>query len=155
MTDHDGAPRPSTQDPPWLTLARAELHKVTREIRGEAVNEIIAGYYETMGVPRHLVDDDHQPWCAVFASAILKRCNIAPPRRFRSARAFMLWGKPCEQQPGAICVLWRDDPKGPHGHVGFFLYEKDGRVFLLGGNQGNQVSVHGFPVERVLGYRRP
>lgn len=148
-------PRPTPSDPPWLIRARAELHKATREIRGPGVNPIIASYYETMGLDPSKVDDDGQPWCAVFASAILKREGIAPPKRWRAARAFMEWGHACEQKLGAVCALWRDDPHGPHGHVGFFLYEQDGKVYLLAGNQGNQVSVHGFPVARVLGYRWP
>jgi len=144
-----------TADPPWLALARAELHAQTREIRGPGINPRIASYYETLGVPLARVDDDGDPWCAVFASAMLRRAGVDPPKRFRSARAFMEWGQPGEAVPGAVCVLWRDDPHGPHGHVGFFLYADASRVYLLGGNQGNEVSVHGYDAARVLGYRRP
>lgn len=145
-------------DPAWLTLARAELHADTRELRGDAVNARIAGYYETLGVARESVDDDGDPWCAVFASAMLKRAGHEPPHRFRAARAFLEWGVPCERKPGAVVVLNRVDPRAPavpHGHVGFYLYESGGFVWLLSGNSGNRVSVHHYDPTRVIGVRWP
>jgi hypothetical protein len=39
--------------------------------------------------------------------------------------------------------------------VGFLEDWDDGRVKLLGGNQGDAVSEAWFPMERVLGYRVP
>jgi lysozyme family protein len=56
---------------------------------------------------------------------------------------------------GCLAVLWRGDPTGPEGHVGFFLGADASGVHLLGGNQGDRVSVEVFPRGRVLGYRWP
>ena len=55
---------------------------------------------------------------------------------------------------GAVAVLSRgSDPSA--GHVGFLLGETDGHVLLLGGNQGDAVSVAAFPKTRLLGFRWP
>lgn len=145
-------------EPVWLTLARAELAANTREVKGPGVSPRILSYYETLGVKPEAVDDDGQPWCAVFASAMLKRAGYAPPHRFRAARAFLEWGELCEMKPGAVVVLNRVDPKAPtvpHGHVGFYLYTSGGMVWLLSGNSGNRVSVHHYEPERIVGVRWP
>jgi hypothetical protein len=40
--------------------------------------------------------------------------------------------------------------------VGFFLAFRDQRkVLLLGGNQGNAVSIAAYPRHRILSFRRP
>ena len=41
------------------------------------------------------------------------------------------------------------------GHVGFLLGEDDDHVFLLGGNQGDAVTVVAFPKARIVGLRWP
>lgn len=59
-------------------------------------------------------------------------------------------------EPGDVVIFWREDPQSWKGHVGFFFgYSQDGhRVYCLGGNQGNQVSVSAYPTNTVLGFRR-
>ena len=42
----------------------------------------------------------------------------------------------------------------PSGHVGFFAGWDKGQIRVLGGNQGNRVSIATFPKERILGVRR-
>ena len=145
-------------DPAWLDLARAELAADTREVPGPGINPRIASYYETLGVQRSRVDDDGDPWCAVFTSAMLRRAGLVPPQRFRAARSFCEWGQACERRVGAVIVLERIDPHAPtvpHGHVGFWLHEDAGRVWLLSGNSGNRVSVHGYDPARVIACRWP
>jgi hypothetical protein len=53
--------------------------------------------------------------------------------------------------PGCIVVLKRGDP--PKGHVGFYVGTEGGHIRLLGGNQGDKVSIASFPPDRVLGRR--
>jgi hypothetical protein len=40
------------------------------------------------------------------------------------------------------------------GHVGFYAGREAGRILVLGGNQGNGISVQGFPEHQLLGIRR-
>jgi hypothetical protein len=53
-----------------------------------------------------------------------------------------------------VAVLQRGADSS-QGHVAFWIGAKGDRVLLLGGNQGNAVSVAAYPVFRVLGYRWP
>jgi hypothetical protein len=59
-------------------------------------------------------------------------------------------------EPGDIVVFWRGSPDSWTGHVGiFFGFSISGeRVYCLGGNQGNQVSVSAYSFDQVLGFRR-
>ena len=64
--------------------------------------------------------------------------------------------------PGFDVVILRrggGDQPGPEvldapGHVGFFAGHEDPNVLLLGGNQGDSVSVAPFAAARILGVRR-
>lgn len=41
------------------------------------------------------------------------------------------------------------------GHVGFYVRETDRYVYILGGNQGNKVSVAAYDKGRIIAYRLP
>lgn len=136
--------------PSWLVPAFGELIAGVAEIPGPASNARIDKYLATVGLP----SDDAIPWCAAFANWTLTEAGIGGTRK-ASARSFIGWGEPCEYRVGAVCVLARGDPKGWQGHVGFVVGQEPGRVFLLGGNQGDAVSVAAFKTSRLLGYRWP
>jgi hypothetical protein len=59
-------------------------------------------------------------------------------------------------EPGDVVVYWREDPESQKGHVGLFMgYSKNqSRIYTLGGNQDDSVSVSAYPTERLLGFRR-
>ena len=56
-------------------------------------------------------------------------------------------------QPGDVVVLWRESKNSWKGHVGFYINRVDDEIFILGGNQDNQVKISGYPSSRLLGYR--
>jgi uncharacterized protein (TIGR02594 family) len=98
------------------------------------------------------VNDDETPWCSIFVNWVgMKRSKKA------NARSWLRVGESTinNPQPGHIVVFWRDKPESWKGHVGIFLgYSSDKkRVFCLGGNQGNQVSVSAYFTDTVLGIR--
>jgi TIGR02594 family protein len=104
------------------------------------------------------VDPSVQPWCADFVNAVLGDTGEAGTGS-SYARSFLAYGKATDKPTaGDVVVLSRGSKDGPYGHVGFVkgIVEHDGQryVQVLGGNQGNRVSVQEFPVSRVLGYRR-
>lgn len=142
----------SDDDPSWLLVAKAELG--VAEIPGDKDNPRILEYLRTTSVSPGDHVDEEIPWCAAFVNWCLIRAQQTGTNR-RAARSYLHWGQPVEPRVGAVCVLWREDPKGPKGHVGFFLKETADSVQLLGGNQGNCVSVRSYPKARVLGYRWP
>ncbi|WP_421873425.1 peptidoglycan-binding protein [Marinoscillum sp.] len=61
-----------------------------------------------------------------------------------------------DPEPGDVVVFWRESIESYKGHVGLFLgYSIDqSRIYCLGGNQGNQVSISAQPANRLLGFRR-
>jgi len=102
------------------------------------------------------VNDDETPWCSFFANFVVGRTRIKGSGK-ADARSWLLVGdKTDNPEPGDIVVFWRESPESWKGHVGFFLgYSENGsRIFTLGGNQGDQVSIAAYPADRVLGFRR-
>lgn len=95
-------------------------------------------------------------WCAAFVNAALGASGQKGTGTLR-ARDFLEFGAPTKTpSKGDIVVLSRGDPNGWQGHVGFYAgKDANGNVLVLGGNQGDKVSVQAFAAARVLGFRRP
>lgn len=94
-------------------------------------------------------------WCAAFVNASLGQAGVEGTGQL-NARSFMDWGTPVDQpQLGDIAVFSRGDPNGWQGHVGFYQgTNPDGTINVLGGNQGNAVSISPFSPDNLLGFRR-
>jgi uncharacterized protein (TIGR02594 family) len=138
------------EQPAWMAAAWAELGQ--REVSGSADNVRIRAFFRDVGQPASLHDE--VAWCSAFAGACLERAGQASTRSLM-ARSYLRWGAglsdPCF---GAIAVLSRgSDPAA--GHVGFVVGETDDQLVLLGGNQGDAVSVAAYPKARLLGLRWP
>ncbi len=134
---------------PWHAIAKAELG--VKEIPGAADNPRIVEYHAATSLK---ASDDETPWCSAFANWCMAEAGINGSGS-AAARSWLSWGDPCEPRPGCIVVLWRVAPDAPTGHVGFLDSLDGDRVWILGGNQGDKVSVAAFPVARVLAYRWP
>jgi uncharacterized protein (TIGR02594 family) len=136
--------------PSWLAAAWAEFS--VRETPGSASSSAVLSYYRDAG--RSDVRDDAVPWCAAFLGAMLKRGGFAGTGSLL-ARSYLNWGDRIEAaKVGAVAVLTRGSDAGA-GHVGFVVGAAGGKVFLLGGNQSDAVTVEAFDTARVLGYRWP
>ncbi len=136
--------------PAWMDSAWPEIGQ--REIDGANDNPRILKFYREVGHPD--VAHDEVAWCAAFVGACLERGGIASTRSLM-ARSYLGWGRALAKgQPGAIAVFSRgDDPAA--GHVAFYLDADAARVFVLGGNQGDAVSVTAIGRDRLLGLRWP
>lgn len=100
------------------------------------------------------IDPRETAWCAAFVNASLQSSGLDGTGRL-NARSFLDWGEEVsEPQEGDIVVLSRGDNPA-QGHVGFFKgFDANGNIMILGGNQGDAVSIKAFPASRLLGYRR-
>jgi uncharacterized protein (TIGR02594 family) len=135
----------------WMSIARHLLG--AREISGATDNPLIVEMFRLSG--HKGVKDDETPWCAAFVGACLALSGFSGTKRL-NARSYLTFGQRLAQpRPGCIVVLWRGAPNASTGHVGFFDHISNGRIYLLGGNQGDAVSIQGYPEERLLGYRWP
>lgn len=137
--------------PVWLS--RAEKYIGLKEVRGKLHSNVIVRFWQAIKAP---VRDDETPWCAAFVGAVLEDCGIRSTRS-AAARSYLKWGYSIAKPiPGAVVVFWRGNPDGWSGHVGFVCgVTERGNPLVLGGNQGDMVSIREFAKERVLGYRWP
>lgn len=142
---------PVRGDPAWLKLARAEIG--VKEVPGPGANPAIIRYYADSGHPE--IDNDEVHWCAAFTGAMLERAGHASSKSLM-ARSYMQWGKPVAKPfPGCVAVFSRGDPRSASGHVGFYIGENEKGILVLGGNQGDAVSIVPQDRNRLLGYRMP
>lgn len=133
--------------PLWLALARADLG--LRETPGIKTTPKIARWLIEQ---RAWWADDETPWCGIALAAWMRAAGHKPPALAMRAKSWATWGQPCSPVRGAVVVLER---KGG-GHVAL-LEGRDtaGRWLLLGGNQGDQVSIAAFTQARVIATRWP
>lgn len=135
-------------EPLWLTEARRHLG--VAEIPGAKTSPVIASWLHKL---RAWWIDDETPWCGVFVAACLDSCAISLPKAWMRAKSWMDWGLPIVK-PAVGCVVIFERVGG--GHVGFVIgQDEQGRLLVLGGNQGNKVSIAPFMRDRVIGYRWP
>lgn len=135
----------------WLTKALSYLGE--REVPGTVHNSKILEWWAKIHAP---FNNDETPWCAGFVGGVLEECEILSTRS-AAARSYLDWGtKLTGPYVGAVVVFWRENRNGPMGHVGFVVgRDKLGNIMVLGGNQGDAVTIKPFPQYRVLGYRWP
>lgn len=151
VTPVRAAPPPLPTLPPWYIAARKELG--VKEIAGTKHNPRILEYHKSCRGGDVL--DDETPWCSSFANFIMLKAGLMGSGK-RNARSWLTWGQELQKPvPGCIVVFWRDSPKSAKGHVGFYVGGQGGEILVLGGNQGNAVSVTTYPRARLLGYRWP
>ena len=138
-------------EPPWLTLARAELG--TLEVKGSRHNPKIVAYAKESGSP--WVKDDETPWCSSFVGAMLARAGIPGTNSMR-ARSWETWGERLTSPAlGCIGVKRRMGGQSWQGHVGFVVAANPAFVWLLGGNQNNAVNIAAFSRHQFTAFRWP
>ena len=142
---------PTAQPPAWIVAARQELG--VRETPGPVSTRRIMDY-RTMADLHLAGDDGVVPWCAIFVGAMLAKAGV-PNSRSAMARSYAHWGVACPEVAGAVAVF--SSLRGPmSGHVAFAT----GRVTtthieVLGGNQGDAVSIAMMPLVRLIATRWP
>lgn len=134
--------------PNWLTAARR--HVGLAEVPGKEHNPTIVRWLRDL---KAWWSDDETPWCGTFVAAAFREVGIPLPKHWYRAKAWLEWGVRLER-PAFGCVVVFERSGG--GHVGYVVGQDQlGRLLVLGGNQGNRVSVAPFTTDRVLGYRWP
>ncbi len=112
------------------------------------------------GWPEH----DEVPWCSAAMNWWCRYLRL-PRSKSLLARSWLGVGRPIDiteaKAMNDVVILKRGgaNQPGPEnmtapGHVGCFSRLEGPSVWVLGGNQGNQVSVAPYPKQRILGIRR-
>lgn len=135
---------------PWMDAAFAEVG--TSTYPPGSSNPRITQYHAHTNIAGF---DDKASWCSSFVNWSLAQAGLVGTGS-ALARSWLTWGEVLDvPRVGCIVVLSRDDPTGWMGHVGFFLRADEEDLYLLGGNQLEQVREHFYPKANLLGYRWP
>ena len=137
---------------PWFQEARRLIG--VKEVVGPGNNPEIIDWASDAGIG---YDDDDIPWCGLFvAHCVSSTLTSEPlPGNPLGARQWQKFGAPAMPTPGAILVFWRGSRDGWKGHVGFYAGEEADAYHVLGGNQGNSVSIARIRRDRLLEARWP
>jgi len=107
------------------------------------------------------VRGNNNPWCGGFVGGVLKESGYRVPKNNLSSKAYLNYGKKVEigdAKPGDIAVFNRGGDSSK-GHIGIIQKIEGNKVYLLGGNQGDSVSVTVRDINKVggelAGIRRP
>jgi uncharacterized protein (TIGR02594 family) len=124
-----------TELPSWFVAARKELGtKELPENRGPAIRRYVSMAH---------CGAEGQPWCAIFANAMLESVGV-PGTRSPLARSFehhANFTRLSGPVPGCIVTFWRQSKNSGLGHVGFYNGEHSGRISTLGGNEADMVRI--------------
>jgi uncharacterized protein (TIGR02594 family) len=72
-----------------------------------------------------------------------------------AARSFLKYGVSTKKpQLGDLAVFWRGTKTGAEGHVAFYISETPSFVYVLGGNQSDQVNIQKHSKATLLDYRQ-
>jgi len=133
-----------------------------REVDGSVANPAILAMLRLDG---DWPKDDSVPWCAAFTNYVCWLLRLPRSKSLR-ARSWLSVGTPvveADRWEAAydVVILQRGSGKQPGpsvidapGHVGFFSAQEGERIWILGGNQSDEVNVSSYPKSRVLGVRR-
>ena len=146
----------TVSEPAWLRHARTLLG--TREAAGAANNKTILGWAGSLGakVLGMVYNADSVPWCGLFVANCLRAAGIdlSAMKVAVRAKAWADWGSNLGADrlaPGAIMVFAREGG----GHVAFYVGEDATHYHVLGGNQGDTVSVMRLAKSRCIARRWP
>lgn len=137
-------------DPSWLALAHQEIG--VAEFAGSPTNPRIGEYFQS-SIGKIPQDGDEIAWCSAFANWVMETSGIEGTNSL-AARSWENWGDRLrEPVAGAVTVFSRSDPGNAFaGHVAFLVSgPSEGEVIVLGGNQGNRVSIGSYPVDGIKG----
>ena len=124
----------------------------TQEIAGDQHNPEVLKYF--IGIGHEWVTTDETAWCSAFANWCCKGAGLEYSGKL-NARSWLDVGENVQEpQPLDIVVLWRDKKDSWKGHVGFFIRETSKYIYVLGGNQRNQVCIMRYSKNKLLAYKR-
>lgn len=141
-------------DMPWLI--EADRLRGLREGPGRADNPVILDWARALDVEGVFTGDD-VAWCGLFTAHCVRSAlpDEPLPGNLLGARAWGKFGLEVSPQWGAVMVFWRGSPDGWQGHVGFYWAEDATHFHILGGNQGDRVSIVRIERTRLITARWP
>jgi len=141
----------------WLQREGAPLHLLkaielfgTTEVVGKEHNPVILSWAKETELKQYT--NDEIPWCGLFVAIIMKRASrpiVKDPLWALNWGNFGVESK--EAMLGDVLTFKRESG----GHVGLYVGEDTTSYHVLGGNQGNAVSIVRILKTRLHKIRRP
>ena len=136
------------KDPVWITEARKYIG--TAEIPGPKHNSNILNWLKNL---KAWWSEDETPWCGTFVAYCCRMADRSVPKEWFRALSWVDAGERLTA-PAYGCIVVFNRAGG--GHVGFVVgRDREGNLMVLGGNQGNKVSIAKFAKDRVVAYVWP
>lgn len=121
----------------------------TQEVVGAKNNPEILAWAAECNIKGY--NADSIPWCGLFMAVVARRAGKDLPASPLWARSWAKWGAESPSaQLGDVLVFER----GSGGHVGLYVGEDSNCYHVLGGNQGDAVSIKRIAKSRILAVRR-
>jgi len=136
-----------------VIYAEAQKSLGLKEWPGAKHNPKVLALYNDAGHSE--IRNDEVPWCAAFVGAVLARLGLHNTGSLL-AKSYLKWGDKValkDAKPGDV-VIFNRGSQSWQGHVAFFHAHAGKYVEVLGGNQGNAVSIARYPVSNIAGIRR-
>lgn len=122
-----------------------------KEIPGNEDNPEVIKYFNEIGFDGSKLKDE-TAWCSAYVNWVCKKSGL-PFSGKLDARSWLKVGcKVNTPKLGDVVVFWRESKSSWKGHVAFFIKEDGNFIWVLGGNQSNQVNISVYPKERLLAY---
>jgi len=122
----------------------------TKEIVGKQHNPVILGWAEELGLQK-VYTADEIPWCGLAVAYATHKAKLEVIDKPLWALSWAKWGTEVkEPMLGDILTFKRDGG----GHVGIYVGEDKDCYHVLGGNQGNAMSVTRIVKSRLYQARR-
>jgi len=130
----------------------------TTEVVGPGSNPKIISWARELNL-LDIYKDDDTAWCGLFFAICTKRAGRDLPTftdkydYLRALKYASIWLPVMRGGEGLGDVLIFQRPSG--GHIGLYVGESKQSYFVVGGNQGNKVSITEIAKERCVAIRRP
>lgn len=136
---------------PRMIVEARKLYGI-RETAGPGNTPAIMQWADELGPGvRRVYSADAIPWCGLFMGIVAQRAGKDLPASPLWARAWASWGTASPKAAlGDMLVFARDGG----GHVGLYIGEDGGCYHVLGGNQGDAVSIKRILKSRCIAVRR-
>jgi uncharacterized protein (TIGR02594 family) len=124
------------------------------EIVGKEHNPIVLNYFKEIG--HTWVTTDETAWCSAFMNWVALKAKVELSNKLTARSWLQVGAEIKEPKLNDVVVFWRSEKSSWKGHVGLFISYSEGKkyIYVLGGNQNNQVNIKKYPVYRLLGFRR-
>ena len=123
-----------------------------KEVFGKEHNPEIVKMFHEIGYT--WINDDETAWCSAALNYFCHKLGYERSGKLDARSWLNLTIKVTKPEMGDIVILWRDNPNSWQGHVGLYISDDKDKIYILGGNQDNMISIRSYYKSRVLGYRK-